>query len=749
MRKMPHSNAQTRAEEISSEERAAPGARTANRAFTASRTCLFIIGVLLGLWLISTPMRASEQCLSCHAPASGLTNSQGKSIVVHAGALQHSVHKDLGCVDCHAGAAKPRHTAKTAAASCVSCHGDVSPQLAASAHAALGKSEDSSTCISCHGDHDVVSPSKRGTTLCLTCHSEEVREFALSVHGKAHGRGNGDAPNCRDCHGATHTVVAAGDANSPVSKAKLPETCGRCHSNPALAAKYLFAVSTPVEAYEQSVHGRAIRAGNQNAAACNNCHGVHNILPASDLRSPINKFRVASTCARCHPEVFAQFKQSIHGKALAAGVDDAPTCTDCHGEHRILAPSDPRSPVYVANIARVTCSHCHADQRLNARLGIPGGRVASYENSYHGLAAEAGSLTVANCASCHGVHNILPSSDARSTIAKANLAHTCGKCHPDAGQRFAIGPVHVFPSSEASNRWVYLVRAFYLLLIPATVGFMFLHNFLDWLRKLRRHLARHRARGGALRLTLSERVQHALLLTSFITLVVTGFMLKFPDAFWAAPLVRWERDFPVRGLIHRLAGVVLIGAGFYHLLYLLFTSEGRRALGAMLPRLRDVRDAVVTVGYNLGYRHEAPRYAKFNYAEKVEYWSLVWGTIVMALTGVLLWAHNFVLKYSSKTLLDVATAVHYYEAILATLAIVIWHFYAVIFDPEVYPLKGTFLDGRAPEHEVREEEEAPAATPATDKPVPDPATSPAPAQAASATDAKLLPRSPAPSKDAA
>ncbi len=749
MRKMPHSKIQTGITKQDRDETPASKARNVEPADASLRFCLSIVGMVFTLCLSATPLRAAEHCLSCHAPGSGLTDSKGKAVTVNTGALQHSVHKDLGCLDCHAGAAKAGHTAKTAAASCIACHGDVSPQLATSAHAALGKPEDSSTCIACHGDHEVTKPSKRGTALCQTCHAEEVKQFALSVHGKANGRGNGDAPNCRDCHGATHTVMAAADANSAVSKVKLPETCGRCHSNPALAAKYMFAVSTPVEAYEQSVHGRAIRAGQLKAASCNDCHGVHNILPAADLRSPINKVRVATTCAQCHDEVFGQYKQSIHGKALAAGVDAAPTCTDCHGEHRILAPSDPRSPVYVANISRVTCSHCHADQRLSARLGIPGGRVASYENSYHGLAAEAGSLTVANCASCHGVHNILPSSDPRSTIAKANLPQTCGKCHPDAGQRFAIGPVHVLPSSASSNRWVYLVRAFYLLLIPATVGFMLLHNFLDWLRKLRRHIARHRARGGALRLTLSERVQHALLLTSFITLVVTGFMLKFPDTFWAAPLVAWERNFPVRGLIHRIAGVVLIGAGFYHLLYLLFTSEGRRSLGAMLPRVRDLREAVVTVGYNLGYRQAAPRYAKFNYTEKIEYWSLVWGTIVMALTGILLWAHNFVLKYFSKTLLDVATAVHYYEAILATLAIVIWHFYAVIFDPEVYPLKWTFVNGRAPDHEVREEEEAPGAEPATGQPTPDPATAPAPAQAASGTTPELIASPPATSKDAA
>jgi len=548
----------------------------------------------------------------------------------------------------------------------------------------------------------VVSPKRRGAAICATCHEAEVKQFSSSVHGRRRARLNGDAPTCQSCHGPAHQVAAAGDPSSPVSKPNLPRTCGQCHSNPALAAKYLFRVAKPVEAYESSVHGRAIQAGKLKAAACNDCHGVHNILPADDPSSPIYKTRVASTCGECHGPVLAQYTESIHGRAVAAGVDAAPTCTDCHGEHRILAAEDPSSPVYVSNISRLTCSHCHADQRLNARFALPAGSVSSYENSYHGLAAQAGSQTVANCASCHGVHNILPSSDPRSTIAKANLAATCGKCHPDAGQAFALGPVHVVAAASA-NPWLRYVRWFYLFTIPTTLGFMLGHNFLDWLRKLRKHIAQYQSLNTPLRLSLSERVQHAILLTSFTVLVITGFALKFPHNFWAAPIVRFEKDIPLRGLVHRIAGVALIAAGFYHLIYLLFTAQGRRGLRAMLPKVRDAREAVQTVGYNLGYRRELPTYSKFNYAEKLEYWALVWGTVVMGLTGILLWAHNYVLRFLSNSWLDVATAIHYYEAILATLAIVVWHLYAVIFDPDIYPLKWTLVNGRAPEHEVREE----------------------------------------------
>ncbi len=422
---------------------------------------------------------------------------------------------------------------------------------------------------------------------------------------------------------------------------------------------------------------------------------------------------MAGTCGKCHGNVFDIYKGSIHGQAVQAGVLDAATCTDCHGEHRILAPGNPQSPVSLANVSQVTCSRCHADTRLMGRFNVPTGRVPTYEDSYHGLASRSGQQTVANCASCHGVHNIYRSTDPRSTVNKANLGKTCGKCHPDAGERFVIGMVHTLPTSTAGGRALDFVKAFYLLAIPVILGFMLLHNFLDWWRKARRVLAQNREGHGQMRLSLNERTQHVLLLGSFILLVVTGFALKYPHSFWAEPIVRWEKDFPLRGLLHRIAGVVLIAASIYHVIYLATHRDGRRWVKDMLPKVRDVREAVQTVGHNLGYRPTLPRYARFNYMEKAEYWALVWGTIVMAITGILLWAHDWVLAKLPYALsvLAVTTAVHFYEAILATFSILIWHFYFVIFDPDVYPLKWTVLTGRAPEHEVREEDAPPDPSP--------------------------------------
>jgi formate dehydrogenase gamma subunit len=673
---------------------------------------LLFLGVVpaAAYFLQISAVQAAGNCLACHGPGTGLTNSQGKNITVNPGMLAKSVHAGFQCVDCHAGAATFPHTAKTASASCQTCHADVPQVLKSGAHAMLGDPDDPQTCIECHGAHDVVKPSTVGVKFCAPCHSTEVEQYNKSIHGRQHALGNKDVPACESCHGLAHQVLTSDNPQSPVNKTNLPDTCGKCHSNPRLVGKYYFAVAFPVSAYKAGIHGRAIEHGNLKGASCSDCHGVHEILSADDPHSTIWKQNVASTCGKCHADVFNTYKGSIHGQAVAAGVLQAATCIDCHGEHRILAPSNPESSVYVANVSQVTCSRCHGNTELMASFNMPLNRVPTYEDSYHGLAAREGRQTVANCASCHGVHNIYPSSDPRSSVNKANLGKTCGKCHPDAGQRFAIGLVHTLPASTAGGRALGIVKGFYFLVIPLTLGFMFFHNLLDWWRKARRALTQNRAERGQIRMSLSERTQHLTLLGSFIVLVITGFALKYPGSFWAAPVVRWEGNFPLRGFLHRVAGVILIGASVYHVVYLFISRNGRRWFKDMLPRTRDVREATQTVGYNLGYRENLPQYARFNYVEKAEYWALVWGTAVMAITGVLLWSHNWVLAHLPfpMTFLDVTTAIHFYEAILATFAILIWHFYWVIFDPDVYPLKWTFLTGRAPEHELREEpEEAP------------------------------------------
>jgi cytochrome b subunit of formate dehydrogenase len=317
-------------------------------------------------------------------------------------------------------------------------------------------------------------------------------------------------------------------------------------------------------------------------------------------------------------------------------------------------------------------------------------------------------VVAANCSSCHGVHDILPSSDPRSTVNRANLGATCGKCHTGVTQKFTLTEVHMDDSRTLGSggvtgigsvvvRWV---RWFYLTLIFVVIGAMFLHNAIIWRGKA---VARHAMQNPMMaRMSTNQRWQHLALLSCFIVLAITGFALKFPDSWFAHVLGMSEK---LRGITHRVAGVILIGTGIYHLFYLAMTREGRRLIRDFAPAPKDAFDAWGAMRYYLGLSKEKPRFGRFSYAEKAEYWALVWGTALMAITGVMMWANVSTGNWLARWWVDVATAVHFYEAILAVLAILIWHFYQVFFDPDVYPMNWAWWDGKMPVEHYRREHE--------------------------------------------
>jgi len=245
-----------------------------------------------------------------------------------------------------------------------------------------------------------------------------------------------------------------------------------------LAARHGIRQPEPFKRYEESIHGRAVEEqGLLAAAVCTDCHGTHNIKRATDPMSSVNRPHIPATCGRCHQKIEEEYRQGIHGQALAKGNRDVPVCTDCHGEHTIRAPSDVASSVYPTHV-RVTCSKCHEDERIEKKYGLPARRLSSYVGSYHGVANKFGETTVANCATCHEAHKILPSKDPRSSVNKKNLPHTCGKCHPGAGANFAKGSVHVIPSKER-DVGVYWVRKFYTVFVFGLISSFCVYILLD------------------------------------------------------------------------------------------------------------------------------------------------------------------------------------------------------------------------------------------------------------------------------
>jgi len=576
---------------------------------------------------------------------------------------------------------------------CMGCHGEglmgarkVSlKQFKASIHG-------EHLCISCHQDAaELPHKEKLKPVACNSCHRIESQIYMTSDHGKAVAKGMTEAAACKDCHGHSHTLLDSRNPQSPVNRKNIEATCSNCHSDDKKMSKYRLSEEHPIESYDQTVHGAAFKSGKVNAATCTDCHGSHDLHGAANSESRIFWRNVPATCGRCHSNVASVFGRSIHGKAAAAGVKESPVCTNCHGEHTIRSPKDPSAASWTGAITQ-TCSGCHASERLAIKMGLPVDRLKTYMDTYHGLAQKRGDLHVANCASCHGFHDILPHTDPDSSIHRDNLSKTCGKCHQGAGAQLSKGFVHAPPTER---HWALrFAQLFYFIVIPLTIGGMLFHNGLDFLKKLVRggKLRTHHP-AGELRMTVNERLQHGCNAVLFIFLAYTGFVLKFPDAWWAMPMSLAEES--VRRGAHRIAALLFTVLGLYHIGYLLLSRRGRETLWGLFPKPRDLKDPFVYGMYLVGLRKEEPHLGRpFNYIEKSEYWALIWGSIVMIVSGGILVSPDLTLKWLPLWVTDLATMVHLYEAVLACGAILVWHLYWVIFDPAVYPMSWVWLKGR-------------------------------------------------------
>lgn len=329
----------------------------------------------------------------------------------------------------------------------------------------------------------IPSPAEGRISLekCTICHGKpefrkllvdgKVRDLfatADSLKGSVH-----EKKTCVDCHFDVSEI--------PHRERPKRVNCTHCHykGNAEGAPQ-----SDAYLEYFESVHGKAIAKGSPKAPLCQDCHGDHGIRKAKDAESAVSRTHVAETCGRCHIEIYAQFKTSIHGVALSQGVPEVPSCTGCHGEHTILSPKDPGSTVYATHVAE-QCSKCHASVAIMGKYGIETEQVDTYRESFHGVASQFGSRTVAHCASCHGVHDIRPSADPLSMVNPKNVPKTCGKCHPGANPNFAVGKMHVDAKKKESGI-IYYTATFFKYLTICTMLALIAHIFLDMYGRTRR-----------------------------------------------------------------------------------------------------------------------------------------------------------------------------------------------------------------------------------------------------------------------
>ncbi|NLG72385.1 MAG: cytochrome C [Chloroflexi bacterium] len=269
-------------------------------------------------------------------------------------------------------------------------------------------------CLSCHADPDLDLTFPDGETLSLYISPEALSH---SVHSSL-------GIECIACHtdirSYPHPPV---EFNNPRELAQSYfQACQKCHSD-------LFA-----EAMD-SIHAAAVEQGSDSAPICTDCHTAHAVQAPDEPRS-----QISLTCGECHTEVFDVYRDSVHGAALLEAENpDVPVCTDCHGVHAI---QDPTAVAFRVETPEL-CAGCHADPELMSQYGLNSDVYSTYQLSWHGVDVTVYQARWPNlwhssavCTDCHGVHNILSSSDPQSSVHPDNLLGTCQQCHPGAGPQF-------------------------------------------------------------------------------------------------------------------------------------------------------------------------------------------------------------------------------------------------------------------------------------------------------------------------
>jgi cytochrome b subunit of formate dehydrogenase len=604
------------------------------------------LGILIGWCLLAKPAAVFPQCLDCHGQEGFSTTGPSGgtiSLYIDRAVLQHSVHGGFDCRDCHTGVGALPHPERLPSVDCASCHVNVGQTY------------------TYHGFHQ-----------------ENPGQLM---------------PDCHDCHGS-HDILPPSNPESTVYSANLPKTCGRCHEDPAIVGQHSIPMIAPVEIYEISVHAKARPDGSGLVATCIDCHSIegtaHKILAPVAPESSIFHFNIPKTCGQCHTEILSQYQKGVHGQAAAKGETDSPICIDCHGAHAILPVKDPKSRVSPTQVSMTVCAPCHEDRQLNIKYGLPTNIMESWRHSYHGLKSTDGDPNVANCASCHRSHLILPASDRQSSVSPSNVQKTCSQCHNTISRELSSIEIHE-TSGVFLNRTGRLFRSIYIVAIIIIIGSMLVH----WLIDLHKRIRVLNQGKQIVRMQRDELWQHTFLMVTFTILLITGFAFHYSGSWWARMLFGWPGGFVVRRTIHGVAGVVFTGTIVWHLIYLM-GQRGRTFLRDIFPRPKDFRQFFHTIAYNLGRRKEPPRFGRFSYIEKAEYWALVWGAAVMTITGVSLWFGIATENLLHVGALGVMLVIHFYEAILAGLAILIWHLYSTIFNPPVYPNNPSWYTGKMP-----------------------------------------------------
>ena len=645
----------------------------------------------------------AKTCTRCHAQIESVHRK-----VIRGELWEKQPHLIPACVDCHSPHKVRRvfYTQGMADQDCERCHGDPElramrkgrmvslfvnqDELAHSRHARVA-------CVQCHtgGNPAETKPCRTMPEKvdCSICHAEVVGQYRESRHGQLFAQGSPDAPTCSDCH-RPHGTLGKNDSNSPTFSRNVPALCANCHrSGQKAAVRYKGSQEHIVEHYLESIHGQGLlQAGLTVTADCADCHTAHHELPASDPRSSVNRANVARTCGQCHRGIYEQFVGSVHSTSVTHTRKPLPACSECHSAHSIERTDLSNFRLHIMD----QCGRCHESI------------AASYFDTVHGKVSKLGYLATAKCYDCHGAHDILPVIDPRSHLSRANIVQTCAKCHRGSHRQFAGYLTHA--THHDPVRYPLLFYTFWsmttllvgTLVVSSTHTALWLHRSLEY-RKTTTNGGPAGGEAYVRRFTNFQRNLHLMVISSFLGLALTGMTLKFSYAPWARVLARLVGGFESAGLIHRFCALLTFTYFGLHLWDLVRqkrrSGEGWRKFifgsESMVLNRRDWRELRDSVRWFVG-KGTRPRYGRWTYWEKFDYFAVFWGVAVIGVTGLILWFPTLFTHFMPGWMVNVATTIHSDEALLAVCFIFSIHFFNTHFRPEKFPIDTVIFTGGTP-----------------------------------------------------
>ncbi len=524
---------------------------------------------------------------------------------------------------------------------------------------------------------------------CLGCHGDKISaaSFVASVHGK-----NG----CNSCHVQLTDLSRHVKGEIKMDKVR----CERCHKR------------------ENAEHYASVHI--QKDVQCADCH--------TDIHShrywKNDKRIVVAKCIQCHDHE-AIYRQSIHGQAVTAGNQDSAACNDCHNLHDIKPMNDPKFHTDRVFHTKV-CLRCHSDEKMMKRNNVFNVAISTYMDSYHGKNYRLGyPEKVAGCSDCHTAHSVQKAADPRSAVNPANLVTTCRQCHKHATTNFTKFYAHGEHTDRGKYPLLYWTFLGMMTLLISTFAVFWIHTLL-WLY---RGFVENREKAALLeegaighlpggfnryrRFNGRQIILHILVMVSFLGLALTGLPLKFSDQELSKLLMALFGGTANAALIHRICAVVtfvyFLSANFLciHFLFIRKDIPGNwmeRLLGpdSLCPNERDVRDITGMIRWFF-FKGPKPTFERWTYWEKFDFLAVFWGMFAIGGSGLMLWFPEFFGSILPGWMFNLATIVHSDEALLATGFIFTVHFFNTHFRPEKFPMDFVIFNGQLSKHEFIEE----------------------------------------------